>query len=290
MAVKSYPYNSNIQLSPHFNVREFRCKCGRTHNILVSDEQVAMLEKLRDVLDCSKVIISSGQRCSYWDRYVGGSGAGYHVSGYATDCQFLDKNGKVISTKIVSCVAQELGFKGIANITGDYAWIHLDMGNRIYKGNEIYGYNTVTSDFYRYYGITKEQVAQATGGRLKPVTEEPKVNSKDKDSSKFVYSNKYDEKVKELQKIFLQKGYNIAVDGYAGPKTYDVCKKFTSQKGDNGPLTRWVQERLNAKGFNCGIADGRAGNNTMNAIANFQKANGLGTGYLGGTDWYYLIK
>ena len=42
-------------------------------------------------------------------------------------------------------------------------------------------------------------------------------------------------------------------------------------------------------GYSCGTADGIVGNNTMKAIAKFQEANGVGVGYLGGTDWYYLL-
>lgn len=55
-------------------------------------------------------------------------------------------------------------------------------------------------------------------------------------------------------------------------------------------LTKWVQEKLNNLGYSCGTADGIAGNNTMNAIHEFQKSNGLGVGYLGGTDWDMLTK
>lgn len=289
MGVRMYPYNSNVQLSAHFNVREFRCKCGKTHNIYVSDELVAMLETLYAKVKCSKAIISSGHRCAAHDRTVGGNGYGPHVGGYAADICFYDKNNKPISTKILSCVAQDLGFKGIANITSDYAWIHLDMKGRIYRGNELYGYNTVTSDFYSYYKLSRDAVKAAIGEVTTPAPI-AKINTKDKSTASFVYSNKYDAKIKELQQILRNKGYNIAVDGYAGPKTYEVCKKFTIEQGDYGPLVRWVQERLNNKGFNCGIADGKAGVNTMTAIKSFQKANGLGTGYLGGTDWYHIIR
>lgn len=289
MGVRIYPYNSNVQLSAHFNVREFRCKCGKTHNIYVSDELVSMLETLYAKVKCSKAIISSGHRCATHDRAVLGSGYGPHVGGYAADICFYDKNDKPISTKILSCVAQDLGFKGIANITSDYAWIHLDMKGRIYRGNELYGYSTVTSDFYSYYKLSRDAVKAAIGEVITP-TPITKINTKDKSTASFVYSNKYDAKIKELQQILKNKGYAIAVDGYAGPKTYEVCKKFTIERGDFGPLVRWVQERLNNKGFNCGIADGKAGVNTMAAIKSFQKANGLGTGYLGGTDWYHIIK
>ena len=108
--------------------------------------------------------------------------------------------------------------------------------------------------------------------------------------SEFVYTYKYSEWVKNLQSVLKSKGLVIAVDGIAGPKTYAILKNYTITSGDSGELTRCVQVRLNDLGFNCGTADGIAGPKTMSAIASFQKANGLGEGYLGGTDWYYLIR
>ena len=287
MAIKYYPYNSTVQLTTHFNVKEFRCKCGGTHNIVVDTDEVNMLEAIFTKMHCSKATISSGHRCAYWDRQVGGYGSGPHVEGRGADACFYGKDGKPISTKIISCIAQDMGFKGIANITSDYQWIHLDMKGRIYKGNEIYSYNTVTSDFYKYYGITAEQVRKVTGESTPVVTPVTQVNNKDKNKT-ITYPNKYDAQIKELQQILRQKGYVLDLDGYFGPKTYEVCKKFTIEKNDRGPLTAWVQRRLNSLGYNCGIADGIAGNQTMNAIKAFQKAKGLGQGYLGGTDWVYL--
>ncbi len=34
MAVISYRYDDRTQLSPHFNVQEFHCKCGQNHDNL----------------------------------------------------------------------------------------------------------------------------------------------------------------------------------------------------------------------------------------------------------------
>lgn len=159
MSVISYKYNDNTQLSPHFNVQEFRCKDNRTHDILISEELVIMLEKLYTTLNCSKIIITSGHRCATHDKELGNSGVGQHILGKAADCCCYDQNGKPISSKIVSCVAQDLGFGGIANITKDYIYTHLDVRtSNFYLGNEIVNFKTLTSNFYKYYGLTKEQV------------------------------------------------------------------------------------------------------------------------------------
>lgn len=155
--VKSYAHNDTTQLSPHFNVKEFKCQCGRTHDTKVSEELVANLEKLFDKLDCSKIIISSGYRCADHDKEVGGSGNGQHVVGTAADLCCYDKSGSPISSKKVCCAAQDLGFKGIANINAAYQYLHLDMrsGARWF-GDETKGNGTVTDDFYKYFNISKE--------------------------------------------------------------------------------------------------------------------------------------
>ena len=168
MAVKEYKFNSKEQLSAHFNISEFKCKCGGTHNIKIDTDLILMLEKLFSKLNCSKIIVNSGYRCSTHDRNVGGNGYGQHTKGTAADVVCYDKNGKIISTKIVSCVAQDLGYCGIANINNNYTAIHLDVrsGSKYY-GNEIINYNTVCSDFYKYYGLSREYVNSFCAGETK---------------------------------------------------------------------------------------------------------------------------
>ena len=106
--------------------------------------------------------------------------------------------------------------------------------------------------------------------------------------SKWTYNK--DEDITKLQKILNSKGAKLTVDGIAGDNTYNAVSKYTINFLDRGDLTAWVQARLNKLGFDCGVADGIAGSRTMSGIKEFQLANNLGTGYLGGTDWYYLIK
>ena len=93
-----------------------------------------------------------------------------------------------------------------------------------------------------------------------------------------------------LQKILNIGGAGLVVDGILGPKTLAAVKKYTVRQGDTGNLIKWVQARLNQLGYSCGTADGIAGALTMSAIARFQSDNKLGVGYLGGTDWDYLLK
>ena len=133
--IKSYPYNDTTQLSPHFNVKEFKCKCGGSHDILISDELVDKLEKLYAKLNCSKIIITSGYRCANHDKNVGGSGTGQHTKGNAADTCCYGQDGQPISSKIVCCAAQDIGFNGIANITTAYQYTHVDVRS----GSKWYG-------------------------------------------------------------------------------------------------------------------------------------------------------
>lgn len=253
-----YKYNDETQLSAHFNAREFRCKCGKTHDTEINPNLVTNLEKLYRALSCSKIIVTSGYRCPDHDKAVGGNGTGQHTKGNAADIICHGKDGSIISTKKVACKAQDIGFRGIGNIDSTYTAIHVDVrtGAKWYGDEAVRGgtSGSVTDDFHRYYAVTTE---------TNPIS--------------------------ELQTILNAKGASLAVDGIAGAKTCAECHKYTINNGDSGELTRWVQARLNAIGFNCGAADGIAGERTMTAIHNFQQANRLGVGYLGGSDWDALI-
>lgn len=169
MAVKTYSYkrDKNVYCSAHTQVKEMASKSGikvYSDTVLIDTELMIMIERLFSKLNCKKYIISSGYRTPAHDKAVGGSGSGQHTKGKAVDACFYDKNNKLIPAQIVCCVAQDLGFRGIANISRKYQYVHLDMRDSgIYKGNEAVSNNTVTTDFYKYFGITKAQVAAYTG-------------------------------------------------------------------------------------------------------------------------------
>ena len=61
--------------------------------------------------------------------------------------------GQSISSKVVCCKAQDIGFTGIANITAAYQYTHVDVRpNGKWYGDEVHGNSTVTDDFYKYFG------------------------------------------------------------------------------------------------------------------------------------------
>ena len=156
MPVNHYDYNNSTQLSPHFNVMEFRCQCGGNHETLISSELIEKLEALYATLNCSKIIVTSGYRCPEHDKAVGGTSSGQHTKGTAADVCCYGQDGQPISSKTVCCKAQDLGFTGIANITSSYQYTHLDVRTSgKWYGDEVHGNGTVTEDFYKYFGIKK---------------------------------------------------------------------------------------------------------------------------------------
>ena len=96
--------------------------------------------------------------------------------------------------------------------------------------------------------------------------------------------------IKGLQTILNNGGAGLVADGIAGEKTLAAVKKYSIEPNDTGNLIKWVQQRLNQLGFNCGVADGVAGTKTMNAVYAWQESNGLGIGNLYGSDWDVLLR
>lgn len=170
--IKTFKSTDKTQLTTHFNVSEFKCKCGGSHDTKLDTTLADKLEKLHKALNCSKIIINSGYRCSSHDKNVGGSGTGQHVNGCAADIVCYDQKGNRISSKKVCCVAQDLGFGGIANIDSTYTATHVDTRTaNFWKGDEVKttAYS-VTDDFYKYYGLSKSDVYPASAKKSKEFT------------------------------------------------------------------------------------------------------------------------
>ena len=167
MMMMTYKHNNNERLTSHFSVGEFRCKCGKSHDIKIDGELVEKLEELYNLLDCSKIIVNSGYRCPDHDKNVGGSGGGMHTNGQAADIVCYDKEGKIFPAGVVCCAAQEIGFSGIANIDSTYTAVHVDTrsGNKWYGDEAVPGGTSasVCTDFYKYYGLDKAENDVKTG-------------------------------------------------------------------------------------------------------------------------------
>lgn len=240
-----------MKITEHFDSNEFLCECG-CGRMNMKNSTIEHFEQFFGTLDgVDKIIVTSGCRCPSCSVSVGGYADDAHTVGIAADIVAYDRFGNLISPWKIAEAAEKLGFNGIGVMS---TACHCDeRTTENYKNGHWYGDET-------------------TG----------------KNVDTFI--TKTDGSIEALQKILNDKGYSLTVNGVAGKKTISACRNYTIENGDSGPLTKWVQSRLNNLGYNCGAADGIAGSKTMSAIANFQRANGLGIGYLGGSDWDKLIK
>ena len=198
--MKTYKSTDKTQLTEHFNVSEFKCKCGGSHDTRLDEALAQKLEQLHKALNCSKIIVNSGYRCSTHDKNVGGNGYGQHTKGTAADIVCYDKNGKKISSKVVCCAAQDLGFGGIANIDSSYTATHVDTrtSNKWFGDEVVTSAYSVCSDFYGYYKLSSEDVY----------------------GKKISYSIKNTNDIKALQNALNAKGYYCGLaDGIIGSNT-----------------------------------------------------------------------
>lgn len=86
----------------------------------------------------------------------------------------------------------------------------------------------------------------------------------------------------------LQKLIGAVQDNIAGSETLGKCPLI--KYGSNGEIVRWVQNRLNHLGFNCGTADGIFGNMTKQAVMSFQQSKGLSSdAIIGNNTWTKLL-
>lgn len=79
------------RLTPHFTETELRCRCRRPECDAVPMDQIFMqrLEALR--VEWGKPLLpTSGQRCEFQNRLVGGAPDSYHLKGRAVDFWFQD--------------------------------------------------------------------------------------------------------------------------------------------------------------------------------------------------------
>ncbi len=255
--IKSYKYNDAFKLSAHFKASEFKCKCGKTHDILIDSDLVDLLEKVRSKLNASVCNIYSGHRCANHNKSVGSGSTSPHINGYAVDCYFLDQNRKRIPSSKVCLTLEDLGHnKGIgyrcggsADSTGN---THIDTKPRKWYGDESKSMTaTCCTSFYDYFGVQK------------------------------VVSGI----VAEWQ-IAINNSYNcgLAVDNKFGPDSQTKATKYqlhykTSQIHNDYVL--FIQKQLNKLGYSL-KEDGYFGPSTSTAVKNFQKTKGLKVdGYVG---------
>ena len=157
MSVKTYKSTDKTQLSEHLTVQNFKCKCGKAHEIKIDSALPNILEKVMVKLGADRIEVFSGYRCKAHDKAVGGRGTGSHTQGYAADTRFY-QNGKIINSKYVALRLEDLGHKkGIGyRCGGSDKGTHIDTKPRKWYGDEKYS-NTKSccKSFYEYFGEPK---------------------------------------------------------------------------------------------------------------------------------------
>lgn len=127
--IKTYSLRAdgNRNLSPHFKVKEFRCKDG-SDTILIDTDLIPILESLYINLNAKSVNITSGYRTPSWSVKVGGYATDKHTKGMAVDIKVKDKNNKYMTAEKILTTYEGLGYKGGSGYINRYT-VHIDTRN-----------------------------------------------------------------------------------------------------------------------------------------------------------------
>ena len=127
--IKAYTtQQNNVQVGPHFRVKEFACKDGSTITF-IDDYMVTILELLRKELGNKPIIITSGYRTPTHNAKVGGAKYSYHMRGMAVDIKVDGKTSKEVAKALDKLVI------GCGIIVYE-SWVHFDVrdGKKYRKG------------------------------------------------------------------------------------------------------------------------------------------------------------
>lgn len=113
------------QLSAHFKLSEFVCKCGKCSGANPDKKLIEYLEKLHSALNCRAIVVTSGYRCPAHSVAVGGFTNDAHTKNIAADVICYDKFTGIIPAETVAAAAERIGFSGIGLMSGGA--IHLDI-------------------------------------------------------------------------------------------------------------------------------------------------------------------
>lgn len=86
---------SNYKLSDNFLVYEMDCKCEKCSVTIVNIKHIELLQKLRTRFK-APIFISSGYRCEFYNKAIGGAKKSRHMEGDATDIQVAGMKPSVV--------------------------------------------------------------------------------------------------------------------------------------------------------------------------------------------------
>lgn len=119
--IKEYKKGKSFQVSKHFNSLEFDCHCKERSCdfTLIDEELIEALELLRKKV--KPVHLTSGYRCSTYNKSVGGKPGSYHLLGKAVDCYVEGLDISSLYYYVVEVPAFKKGGVGIAT-----NFLHID--------------------------------------------------------------------------------------------------------------------------------------------------------------------
>ena len=229
MAIKTYDSKSATKLSTNFRINEFSCKCGKCSKVLIDDQLVVYLQKIRDHF--GKPVHISAYRCETWNKAVGGVSRSYHLYGQAADTTV---DG--VAPAAVAKYAESIGIKGIGlyETKQDGFFVHIDT--------------RTTKSFWYGQGQARRTTfggapAQSTTTTTTPATTSAKTCTVTLPILKYGINS---EAVKTLQQLLNAKGHNCGTpDKIFGNKTKTAV--IALQKKYKLPATGEVDAKTWAK-------------------------------------------
>ncbi|GAH42080.1 unnamed protein product [marine sediment metagenome] len=129
-------------LSANFDRDEFSCGCG-CGKVAVRLPLIAALQELRDLVKVP-IVITSGYRCTAFNRSVGGVSNSYHIAGMAADIHIkymLVKNMYEAALKV------DILRNGGLGLYVDRKFLHVDCRNGKARWAEMNGKRVKYFDF-----------------------------------------------------------------------------------------------------------------------------------------------
>lgn len=108
------------RLTPHFRRSELACRCRR-ESCDAKEMDSSHMQKLEAIrVDWGRpLIVTSGSRCEWWNKRIGGAEHSQHLLGLATDFHFASEE----EAQAFAALADEHDFGGIG--TGIHL-VHID--------------------------------------------------------------------------------------------------------------------------------------------------------------------
>ena len=109
---------NELELTPYFKLSEFACPCCK--RVMLHPRLLNKLTELREII-ARPVYLTSGYRCTEYNRKVGGVINSYHLIGLAVDIKVREIN---IMELLEVC--EEIDFTGIG-LYEKKDFLHLDI-------------------------------------------------------------------------------------------------------------------------------------------------------------------